>query len=278
MQNRPPPSPLTHPLSGGQADLSDALRDARASIPGFGEIPLSPGILARWLLIMNALLMVVAALHGQIQAGRLGLHTDGMYVSCTSALEFLAAAACAFRVFTARRAGARFRDCLRAPYLVWALIGIGFVYLPIDQVCSLHQKMDEGIHHILALRETPLSDRIDDAILALYMLTGLTVVIAYRRELMRFDIRRPMFIGFACALVSVVFDAVSDRPDVAIWIIGRPGDAAFLLNGIFEVVEAFTQIAAVSWFLVAMYTASLLARGNSAPPILRASPGPAGIS
>jgi len=50
----------------------------------------------------------------------------------------------------------------------WGLCCIGFFYLATDEWYMIHENLDFWIHHILHMKETSLTDRIDDLIVLLY--------------------------------------------------------------------------------------------------------------
>lgn len=75
--------------------------------------------------------------------------------------------------------------------------------------------MDRFIHRIFAIQQTGLTDRIDDAIIALYGFFGLGVLWLFRRELMHFrPILKPLGFGFVLLAGSVLFDTLGARSDV----------------------------------------------------------------
>ena len=49
---------------------------------------------------------------------------------------------------------------------VWGLIAGGFVFLAVDEALQIHERLDFVIHKALNIRETALTDRLDDAIIA----------------------------------------------------------------------------------------------------------------
>lgn len=220
----------------------------------------APGTLLAWLLVGNVAVIAGACAHGLWEDGNFGAHTDSIYIAAVSAVQMLTTAWLAFRIFEARRQRAGWLESLRKSYLVWALIGAGFVFLPIDETFGLHQRMDGFVHRSLAMKETRLSDSIDDAIIVGYGMIGLGVLFRYRRELGRYDMRRWLVGGFIFVGISVIFDAACNRPDVALWLASGVARLGAIWEAAFRVCEALSQLVAEATFLVAFYSALRMAR------------------
>lgn len=208
----------------------------------------------RWLNLANVAVLAFAVAHGWIDSRDPGRHSDSIYVVGFSAVQMVATAIFALRIFNVRRSAATFVRTFRNTHLVWALIGAGFLYLPLDEVLGLHQALDGVVHRIFGLHETALSDRLDDAIIAAYGLIGVVVIVRYWTELRPLLVRRWIVLGFVFLGVAVVIDALTNRPDVALWLVGEPA-AALQCNGLFKAFEALAQLIAESLFLVAFYSA-----------------------
>jgi hypothetical protein len=185
---------------------------------------------------------------------------EGRWTTLVSCLQLLIVAFFAFRVFLCR--GAVTSD--RGPRL-WLLIAVGFVFLAADDGFQIHEQIDSIIHRRLHWKSTALTDRIDDAIIALYGLIGLVVLWVYRRELLQF---RPMLkalgVGGVCAVLSILCDTLSNRPDFFFWLTGNM-DRAKKLEGWFAVGDGGFQLLAIGSFVAAFYLAWAQARmGGSA--------------
>lgn len=63
----------------------------------------------------------------------------------------------------------------RDPSVVWAIIASGFLFLAADEVLRIHENLDQLIHYVFGLKETNLTDRIDDLIVGMYGLVGIGV-------------------------------------------------------------------------------------------------------
>jgi hypothetical protein len=89
----------------------------------------------------------------------------------------------------------------------WAVLTVGFFYLACDEMLLLHENIDYLIHLGFGIKETPLTDHLDDLIVMLYGLGGLVVLGHYWRELLRYRSVMPLLaIGIILFLVMVVLD------------------------------------------------------------------------
>lgn len=100
--------------------------------------------------------------------------------------------------------------------LLWLAISIGFLFLSIDEVARIHENMDSIIHKkLLHMKETPLSDRLDDLIIGIYALIGCSVLYAFRIELKRFKQALPYLItSLLMIFLMVITELISNRYDL----------------------------------------------------------------
>ena len=111
-------------------------------------------------------------------------------VTYTSAALLALTAAMSLRIGRLRRAGAGWS--WRDPRIVWLAIGLGFVWLALDDLAQIHENLDRLLHRLAGIEETPLTDRLDDLIILAYGLIGAGVMWACRSELRRF----PQMLGW----------------------------------------------------------------------------------
>lgn len=98
---------------------------------------------------------------------------------------------------------------------LWGIISLGFLFLAADEFFQIHEKIDFQIHHFFNMRETGLTDRIDDILVGLYGLAGISALIAYRDELKTHRKAFPFFIyGFALLFTMVAIDVLTNRKDI----------------------------------------------------------------
>ena len=102
---------------------------------------------------------------------------------------------------------------------------------------------------MFALEETPLTDRIDDLLIALYGIIGLAVLFVYRAELARFPVLLPYLVaGFALLGFQVLLDAVSNRSEYIGWF-GIAADNARTVKRAVMIVEESAKLFAEAAFL-----------------------------
>ena len=100
--------------------------------------------------------------------------------------------------------------------ILWGLIALGFLFLSIDEVARIHENMDSFIHkHILHIKETAISDRLDDLIVGVYALFGIGTMYFFREELKKYYKVIPYFvIGFILIFSMVTVELIVNRFDV----------------------------------------------------------------
>lgn len=110
---------------------------------------------------------------------------------------------------------------------IWLLMCLGFCFLTIDEVAFVHEGLDKLGHLVLGVKETALTDRVDDVIPLGYALVGVCVMLRFRRELRRFPgLWTWVGLGMALMVASQVLDALTNRKDV-LWLWLEPGAAAY---------------------------------------------------
>ena len=90
------------------------------------------------------------------------------------------------------------------------------MFLSIDEVARLHENMDRFIHkRIFHMKETALSDRIDDLIIGVYALFGIGTMWFFRDELKKYYKVIPYFaISFIFIFSMVIVELITNRFDV----------------------------------------------------------------
>lgn len=98
---------------------------------------------------------------------------------------------------------------------LWLLISIGFLFLSIDEVARIHENMDSIIHKkLFHMKETALTDRLDDLIIGVYALIGISVLYSFRNELKKFKQALPYLItSFLLILLMIITELISNRYD-----------------------------------------------------------------
>ena len=205
--------------------------------------------------VANLLLIAIAIILGLVTSGKPSrFFGEGRFTTLFSCAQLLATAYYSSRIFQVRRPRARRVGSISAAW-VWAFIAAGFVFLAADEAFEIHERLDLFVHRILQIQETGWTDRLDDAIIAMYGVIGLAILWLFRDEILICkEIRRPLGVGFLCVFASVFCDAISNRDDVLSWLCGDVLRARQLRSW-FDVGDGAFTLLAEGLFLAAFYLA-----------------------
>jgi len=197
-------------------------------------------------LIAIAAAVMIFAFTGEKQLG------EGGFLTKLSGAQLLAISIVAFGIFRIRNCGVSKVFSLKNPGIVWALISAGFFFLMADEMFKIHESIDEMIHSVLGLKETGLTDRIDDVLILMYGLIGIGVIYIYRREFVVMkEGWRFLLVGFGLLLLTVALDMLTNRDDVLRAVFDK--DLAQELQTWLSFAEEGAKILAEGFFLVAFY-------------------------
>lgn len=103
-----------------------------------------------------------------------------------------------------RSMGVRLRGRAFGPF--WLIHFILFLYLGLDDLFRIHERIDNGFHRLAGLdRNNPITDHLDDAIVIAYAVFAACVWLRYRFEVLRFPwmlwTMIAGFLGFAAMTV-----------------------------------------------------------------------------
>lgn len=138
-------------------------------------------------------------------------------------------------------------------YALWLIISAGFLFLALDDLFLIHEGTDKLIHFILGMKETGLTDRIDDLIVVVYGVLGLLILYSYRHEIYRY--RRSLsyiVFGFGFLFIRIVIDIITNRNDIIPLIISDENVETYL-NNFLAITEGATKLLAQSFFLAGFY-------------------------
>ena len=183
---------------------------------------------------------------------------EGDPITWLSFAHLLAISGLAGGVFYCRTGSSRDPTVWRQPAFVWLLIALGFLFLAVDEVAKIHESLDRFAHRLLQRPETALSDRLDDAILLGYGLSGVAVLYVYRFELVSYRAVLPLVVcGFVLFIFMGLLDALVNRPDVFLFM-GISQEGSESLGKWLGGVEEGLKILAEAAFLGAAYTCLFL--------------------
>jgi hypothetical protein len=101
----------------------------------------------------------------------------------------------------------QFWQSWRKPSYFWAVLTVGFFYLACDEMLLLHENIDYVIHIGFGIKETPLTDHLDDLIVVLYGVGGLIILGYYWRELLSYrSVLSLLGVGIGLFFIMAVLD------------------------------------------------------------------------
>jgi hypothetical protein len=163
-------------------------------------------------LIIDLIAVVGAMLMGETPAE---LFDEGEVMTFFSAIQLIAIHRITRRVFLNSSENRINLKDIKKGYFIWYLISMGFLFLTVDEILLIHENIDEVIHWILGMKETALTDRIDDIVVGCYGLVGLAVIYYYRDEMKKYKEALPYLIaGFILFFLSVCLDILTNREDI----------------------------------------------------------------
>lgn len=228
---------------------------------------MSPRIFSRAVVSFNLFASIFAITHGLLRTGNPSRYFgEGRYTTFLSAAQLLGIGFLSWRIFKRRVTNNDRRPAASADgkagqgRWIWLLMAAGFLFLAVDEVAELHERMDRGLIRFFHLPRTPLTDRIDDAILASYGLAGLAMMWSCRRELMNFRrvMQGPMLAGFAVMFLGILCDTLANDDHYLLRLTGELASAK-KLNGWFSALEGAFTLLPEALFLAAFHAAWVLA-------------------
>ncbi len=97
-------------------------------------------------------------------------------------------------------------------WMVWAICGAAFVWLGVDKMLAMHEKISFALVKSVPFLRDVLPSQIDGAVLAAYGLLAVPVGIVLLRRLLMSGIARRYFIwGFILMAISVGHDATENK-------------------------------------------------------------------
>ena len=210
------------------------------------------------IVILVDLIAIAAAVTIYLLTGEKKLGESG-FLTHLSGAQLLAISVISFLIFRVRNRDVQKVFTLKNPGILWALIAAGFFFLMADELFKIHESMDEAIHSIFGLKETGVTDRIDDLLILLYALIGIGVIAAYRKEFVIMKKAWPFFLcGFGLLFLTVGLDVLTNRDDI-LRSFFKP-DLAESLQTWLSFAEEGSKVLSEGFFVVAFFTGWQTAR------------------
>jgi hypothetical protein len=202
------------------------------------------------LLVVELVVICLSILVGKIHGDILWSVREGGFVTWVSFVQLLVLSLLASLILVLRyRTTGRLID-----HLIWVLAAFGFVILSLDEILMWHERLDRFVHEALRIKETALTDRLDDLIVGAYGFIGVSALYLWRREIGQYaQVNRLLRSGFAVFLAMVLLDITLNRYDVIPWLVGE-GFLAQRLHEWGKILEESMKLIAEGVFIGALYS------------------------
>lgn len=186
-------------------------------------------------------------------------------VTYFSSLQLLAISWLAFKILRIRNVR-RKQLHWHSNSLVWGIIALGFLFLAVDDFCLIHEGIDKRIHYAFGIKETALTDHIDDILIAIYALLGIAVLYMYRNEVKKYKQTYPFFIcGFVLLFLMVACDMLNARMDILSMLL--ESDIVHPVHLVLSIVEDPLKVFSEGFFLVGFYSAFQISKLMDERPV-----------
>ena len=136
------------------------------------------------------------------------------------------------------------------PFFICA---VGFLLLGFDDVLSLHENIDKLIHFLLRVKETPLTDHLDDIILLMYGIVAIFFIKDFVREFKKHPYTVKLIIcGLFLFFVTFCLDFVSNNIETFRYFFkGSPYISMGHTRDIFRMLDESFELLGEAFFLSA---------------------------
>ena len=178
---------------------------------------------------------------------------EASYITWVSFFQLLIIANLSWKIFKIRKG-----------VLLWGIVAVGFLFLATDEVIRIHENLDRIIHKTFHMKETALSDRIDDVIVGCYALFGMGTLYYYKEELKKYrSVLIFLIISFAFIFSMVASEMIVNRNDVLPLIFSNKALVGMLYST-FKVLEEtfklFSEAVLISAFYYCLQIAKELSK------------------
>ena len=183
-------------------------------------------------ILANAIIIILSVLYGLFHQDLLFAFNEKGFATQFSGLQLLGCSLVSLLHFLrvlSRRKGNMFDA------LFWLTLAVGFIYLSLDEIFMYHEKLDKYIHSVLAIKETPWSDRIDDLLVGIYVgiASGL-IALSAKLKSFHLETKKIFAKALLIAAIMVLFDVITNGPELLNWLLGSMGNHVKLLLSIAE--------------------------------------------
>lgn len=135
---------------------------------------------------------------------------------------------------------------------------IGFLFLGFDDLVDIHESVDKLIHMVLRIKQTPLTDHMDDLILLIYGIIAIFFIKDFVREFRKYPYMMGFLIcGFLAFFIMFCFDFISNNEETFSYFFKGLGYGEMRHTmDLFSMGDASFQLLGEAFFLAA-YVAAL---------------------
>lgn len=171
---------------------------------------LSPSKACVRLLFLNTSIMFIAIVFGiwsqYEEPGR--YFREGRIMTWISTLQLFVMSYFTNYVWRLTRSQGKFS--WRDQAAVWKIMSVVFFIAALDEILRIHEAIDRYSHKLLGILPTEFSDHLDDAIVALYGVVGLSALVYYWRQIpLYWRSIGYMSAAFVTAVISIILDFLS---------------------------------------------------------------------
>lgn len=99
--------------------------------------------------------------------------------------------------------------------LIWIIICLGFLFMAIDEVNEIHENIDFGLKFNLTINGSNLLIKIDDLLIGIFAITGITLFFIFSTEIKIFKEAIPYFIViFVFTFIMILIDLPESRTNI----------------------------------------------------------------
>ncbi len=161
------------------------------------------------------------------------------FITYLSVIQLLVCSVLTYKIFKLRKIETIESKVKSKTYKLWALMSMGFAYLALDDATRIHENIDKRIHILFHIKETNITDRLDDLIVGFYVICGIIILFKFYEEIKLHKHMLSYLIAcFIPIFLMVALDLVTERKDVLKLFISDH----LLRNNIFHWLRAIEEI------------------------------------
>ncbi len=166
----------------------------------------------RFVFLLDLVLIIFAIVHGSMTTNAVYHFQESRLITFLSSFQLITIATIAWLIYESESNQAN-TTTHQAGSFFWVVVSVGFLFLAFDEVMMIHEETDYAIHRFLNLKETAITDHIDDVIVLLYAVMGWYYLYRSRSVLQRYHkaVKPIVLYVIVAVLLMVVLDIVTNN-------------------------------------------------------------------